>query len=335
VRSGRYVGGPEVAGFEASFADYLRVAHVIAVANGTDALELSLKALGIGRGDEVLVPANTFVATAEAIMSVGAIPRFIDVHPDSGLLDLDSAATRLTPETRAIIPVHLYGRMVNMVELAAFADAHSLLVLEDAAQAHGAELDGRRAGTWGNAGCFSFYPGKNLGALGDAGAVVTNDDSVADTVRLLRDHGRREREAHEAIGVNSRMDPIQAAVLAVKLPHMDRWQEARRAAARRYRMGLDGLVDWPVDLGMAHAHHLFPILVENRDEVQARLAAAEIATGVHYRQALPSIPGLASEDSCPEALRRADTQLSLPMHPYLSEQDVDLVVDRVLEAVKG
>jgi dTDP-3-amino-3,4,6-trideoxy-alpha-D-glucose transaminase len=211
----------------------------------------------------------------------------------------------------------------------AFAARHRLLVIEDAAQAHGARRGGRCAGTLGAAGCFSFYPGKNLGALGDAGAAVTDDDAIADRIRLLRDHGRRGRDHHEMIGGNSRMDPIQAAVLAVKLSHLDRWTAARRAVAERYRDALGPLLDWPGgDEPDAEAHHLFPVLVDHRDELEVRLRAAGIQVGVHYRHAITMTAAFAgARDRCPVAEERAGRQLSLPMHPHLSDDDVRRVVE--------
>ena len=336
-RSQRYVGGQEVAGFEERFASYLSVRHVVGMGNGTDALELALRALGIGHGDEVLVPANTFVATAEAVCAVGAVPRFVDVDPASGLIDLESCAQRVVPATRAVVPVHLYGRMVDMSAVMSFALRHGLLVVEDAAQAHGARRDGQRAGTLGHIGCFSFYPGKNLGAMGDAGTAVTNDDTLADTLRLLRDHGRRTRDLHDAPGHNSRLDPVQAAVLSVKLVHLDRWNAARRDVAEAFRRQLsDEVLDWRADGPEEEVHHLFPILVDERDALAASLAEAEIATGVHYRYALPTTKAFAaSTDYCPVAEQRARRQLSLPIHPHLDEEDVLRIAEGVNEFVVG
>ncbi|MGO9763867.1 MAG: DegT/DnrJ/EryC1/StrS family aminotransferase [Solirubrobacteraceae bacterium] len=330
VRSGRHVGGPEVGAFEEAFASFLGVRHTVALANGTDALQLALLASGVGRDDEVLVPGNTFIATAEAVVAVGAIPRFVDVAFDTGLIDLRSAEARVTGRTKAVIPVHLYGRMVDMGPMMAFARRHDLLVIEDAAQAHGACRDGHRAGSIGDAGCFSFYPGKNLGAIGDAGAAVTDDDDIADRIRLYRDHGRRGRDNHEIAGFNSRMDPVQAAVLRVKLPHLDRWTRARREVATRYRTGLGSLLDWEGCEPQAEVHHVFPILVDDRDEVARSLGADGIPTGVHYRQALTSSPAFArSTDACPVAEERARRQLSLPIHPHLGDDDVRRIVGAV------
>jgi dTDP-4-amino-4,6-dideoxygalactose transaminase len=330
VRGGRHVGGPEVGAFEDAFASFLGVRHAIALANGTDALQLALLARGVGRDDEVLVPGNTFIATAEAVVAVGAIPRFVDVAFDTGLIDLHSAEARVTERTKAVIPVHLYGRMNDMGPVMAFAGKHGLVVIEDAAQAHGASRDGRRAGTIGDAGCFSFYPGKNLGAIGDAGAAVTNDSETADRIRLYRDHGLRGRDNHEIVGFNSRMDPIQAAALRVKLPHLERWTEARREVAARYRTGLGPLLDWEGGESRAEVHHVFPILLEDRDEVARSLDADGIPTGVHYRRTVNQTPAFAdSTDSCPVAEERARRQLSLPIHPHLEDRDIRRIVDAV------
>jgi dTDP-4-amino-4,6-dideoxygalactose transaminase len=331
VRDGQYIGGPEVSRFEDAFAAYLGVRHVIAVGNGTDALQLALLAVGIQADDEVLVPANTFIATAEAVTAIGAIPRFCDVHADTGLIDLASAEERLTERTTGIIPVHLYGRMVDMDAMMRFAASASLKVVEDAAQAHGACRGGRPAGTVGDAGCFSFYPGKNLGAVGDAGAVVTEDDATADLVRLYRDHGRRRRDEHEVVGRNSRMDAVQAAVLETKLPHLDRWTAARTRVAQQYRASLGAFLDWVAEAAEAEVHHLFPIMVCDRDEVRAQLGELSISTGIHYRVPLPNTRAFAwSLDACPVADQRARSQMSLPIHPYLSNDDVEYITTAVL-----
>ena len=330
LRSGRLVGGPEVAAFEQAFAGFLGVDHAVALANGTDALQIALLACGVTRGDEVLVPGNTFIATAEAVVAVGARPRFVDVARDTGLIDLASAEERLSGFTRAIVPVHLYGRMVDMTAVLDFAARHGLLVIEDAAQAHGAERVGCRAGTLGDAGCFSFYPGKNLGAVGDAGAAVTKDEGIAERMRLYRDHGRRGRDEHEIPGLNSRMDPIQAAVLSAKLPYLPAWTRARRKLASHYRQSLGCLLDRQDEDPASEVHHLLPILLEDRDELARRLGERGISTGVHYRRAIPETRAFAdSPDRCPAAELRARRQLSLPMHPYLSAGEIGRVIDAV------
>jgi dTDP-4-amino-4,6-dideoxygalactose transaminase len=355
VRSQNFIGGPRIAAFEAAFAGYLGVAEVVGVANGTDALELALRALEIEPGAEVLVPANTFIATAEAVVAAGAVPRFVDVDGDSGLLDLRSCEDQVNARTRAVIPVHLYGRMAEMDAVLSFAQRHALAVIEDAAQAHGAQRAGRRAGTIGHAGCFSFYPGKNLGAFGDAGAVVTNDPTVAERLRLLRDHGRRGRNHHAVVGMNSRLDPLHATVLAAKLPHLDRWNEQRRTAAGWYRDALpEELLDWRSDDPLADVHHLFPIITAERDAVAQRLAQAGVQTGVHYSELIPRTPAFSdgsaafsdgggtfsdgdtpsdAGDAFPAAARRARSQLSLPMHPHLTREDTEFIASVVGSAI--
>jgi dTDP-4-amino-4,6-dideoxygalactose transaminase len=313
--------------FEAAFAAELDVPHAVGVANGTDALELALRAAGVGRGDEVLVPANTFIATAEAVVRAGARPRFVDVHADTGLVDLASCEDRLSGVTKAVIPVHLYGRMVEMGPVLDFAERHGLVVVEDAAQAHGARRDGRCAGTVGHAGCFSFYPGKNLGAFGDAGAVVTRDATLAERIRLLRDHGRLGKHAHHAVGFNSRLDALQAAVLSVKLPHLAEWNERRRAFAAEYRRTLPAAVlDGEVAPPEADVVHVFPILVERREALLAHLATAGVDAGIHYAEPVNRTRAFAAYgEPCPAAERRAARQLSLPMHPHLTPEAIERV----------
>jgi dTDP-4-amino-4,6-dideoxygalactose transaminase len=335
IRSQRFIGGEKVAEFERAFANYLGTTNAIGVANGTDAIELSLKALDLAPGAEALVPANTFIATAEAVVSAGLVPRFVDVDSRSGLIDLASCEEHLSDLTRVVIPVHLYGRMADMTELMRFADRHSLAVIEDAAQAHGARRDGRFAGTIGHVGCFSFYPGKNLGAFGDAGAVVTGDPKLAERIRLMRDHGRQGRNNHVVVGVNSRLDPLQAAVLSVKLPHLERWNALRRQVAEWYCEVLPAeLVDYASNEPEADVHHLFPIMTEKRDALAANLAKAGIQTGIHYEQPLPRTPAFSnSGDNCPAAERRARLQLSLPMHPHLTRADVKQIASAVTAAV--
>jgi dTDP-4-amino-4,6-dideoxygalactose transaminase len=334
VRSQRFIGGERVADFERAFADYLGAMNAIGVANGTDAIELSLKALNLAPGAEALVPANTFIATAEAVVAAGLVPRFVDVDAKSGLIDLASCEERLSARTQVVVPVHLYGRMVDMDQVMQFAESHRLVVIEDAAQAHGARRNGRSAGTVGRVGCFSFYPGKNLGAFGDAGAVVTDDRELADRIRLMRDHGRRGRYNHVIVGVNSRLDPIQAAVLSVKLPHLERWNSQRRQAAKWYRRALPAdLLDYVSSEPEGDVHHLFPIISERRDVLAKILAKAGIQTGIHYEQPLPRAPAFSdARDHCPAAEHRARLQLSLPMHPHLTQEDVREIAGTVAAA---
>jgi dTDP-4-amino-4,6-dideoxygalactose transaminase len=323
VRSQQFVGGPRIATFEAQFASYLGASEVVGLANGTDALELAVRALGIEPGAEILVPDNTFIATAEAVSAAGAVPRFVDCDPATGLIDIASCEDRVNARTQAVIPVHLYGRMVDMDEVMAFAERHSLAVIEDAAQAQ--------------VGCFSFYPGKNLGAFGDAGALVTDDPRIADRVRLLRDHGRRGRTTHEVIGVNSRLDPVHAAVLTAKLAHLDDWNGRRRKAAGWYREILpSGLLDPELGPPEADVHHLLPVMLEDREAVRERLTEAGVQTGIHYPVTVSDTPAYADcSESNPVAERRAAVQLSLPMHPHLNQEDVNLIAGVVMESVSA
>jgi dTDP-4-amino-4,6-dideoxygalactose transaminase len=335
LEHGRFVGGPEVERFEESFAAYCGATACVGVANGTDALELILAGLGIGWGDEVIVPTNTFVATAEAVCAVGARPRFVDVLPDTLLIDPDAVAAAVGPATVAVIAVHLFGQMADLDALIPVAGRYGLLVIEDAAQAHGARLRGRRAGSFGGAAAFSFYPGKNLGALGDGGAVVTNDTQLAARVRQRANHGRAsaDRHRHELRGCNSRLDTLQAAMLSVKLADLDNANRARQRVMDRYRRQLP---QWAQPV-MTHpaaepVHHLAVVRVDDRHAVTAELDRHQIGWGIHYpipchRQ--PAYENLA--ESLPIAEQAADEILSLPMSPTLS----DVQVDRVCEVLSG
>jgi dTDP-4-amino-4,6-dideoxygalactose transaminase len=270
-------------------------------------------------------------------VGAGGVPRFVDVDPDTGLLDLDAAEAAVDGTVWGVVPVHLYGRLLDMSALCRLADRYGLTVVEDAAQANGARRDGRAAGTFGAIGCFSFYPGKNLGAFGDAGVAITDDDELADTLRQLREHGRRDHQSHVRVGFNSRMDPLQAAVLRIKLRHLDHWNARRRTAAALYRERLPGeVLDGFTDGGEADVHHLFPILVPDRDRVIAELAAAGIQTGIHYAEPLHLTAAFTHVGGCaPVAERRAQTQLSLPMHPHLRREDVERIADAVTDAVRA
>ena len=332
-RSQGFIGGEPVAAFERDFAAFCGADTAIGVANGTAAIEVVLRALGLGPGDRVLVPANSYIATAEAVTAVGAEPRFVDVDEASGLIDLDSAAARVDERTRVVIPVHLYGRMCDMRAVNAFAEDRGLVVVEDAAQAHGARRDGLVAGSAARAGCFSFYPGKNLGAFGDAGAVTTDDPALAKRMALYRDHGKRGDE-HVIVGANQRLDALQAAVLSVKLPRLIRWNDERRRVAARYREVLpDRVLDWKgASDPAADVHHLFPILVDDRDALLRALHDQGVGAGIHYRQAIPQTAAYRDgADPCPVAERRAARQLSLPIHPHLD----DAAVDRIAAVVAG
>src|SRR5260221_7214589 len=334
--SGIYILGPEVDAFEASFARYCGATHCVGVANGLDALHLILRAYGIGEGDEVIVPSNTFIATWLAVSFAGARP--VPVEPQESTYTIAAAAVEaaVSARTRAIIAVHLYGFPAEMEGLRAVASRHALPLIEDAAQAHGAERAGRRAGTLGDAAAFSFYPAKNLGALGDAGAVVTNDATVAGRIRLLRNYGSAAKYRHDTKGVNSRMDPLQAAFLAVKLAHLDEWNARRRRVAQIYLDGLKEVADVSLPTtfeGIFSAWHLFVVRHPRRDEFAARLRRAGIDTIVHY----PIPPHLSpayrelgyAAGSLPVAETLARAVLSLPIGPHqtpaLAEQVVECV----------
>lgn len=333
--SGWYILGPEVETFESAFARSLGVNHCIGMANGLDALHLALRALDIGPGDEVIVPSNTYIATWLAVSHAGARP--VPVEPREGSHVIDSVAVEaaITPRTRAIMPVHLYGEPVDMDALMTVARKHGLRVVEDAAQAHGAVLRGRRIGGHGDIVAWSFYPGKNLGALGDGGAVTTNNAALADTLRALRNYGSRRKYVNDIIGWNSRLDPIQAAILGAKLPLLDDWNARRARVAQRYRAGLRGieLPPSPDDPATQHAWHLFVVRHPQRDQFQARLAEAGVETLIHY----PIPPHLQAayaragwpRGRFPVAEELASSVLSLPMGPHLSDNQVEHVIDAV------
>jgi dTDP-4-amino-4,6-dideoxygalactose transaminase len=332
---GHFVGGPEVERFESEFASYCEAQACIGVANGTDALELILSGLGIGRGDEVIVPTNTFIATAEAVCATGARPRFVDVRPDTLLIDPAAAQAAINSSTAAIIAVHLYGQMVDPEPISAIAAAHGLALIEDAAQAHGARHRGTSAGSVGIAAGFSFYPGKNLGALGDGGAVVTSDLALADRIRSIANHGRSvsDRYLHDLAGRNSRLDTLQAALLSAKLPRLDAGNARRAAAMAAYREMLPhGCTPVSVQPGAAPVYHLAVIQVDDRSEVGATLTAAGIGWGVHYPIPCHQQPALAGRyqpgsDDFAVAERAAGRILSLPMSPTLTVEQVARVCD--------
>ena len=334
-----FAGGPMVAKLEEDFAAYCQTRAAVGVGSGTEALWLTLLAQGIGRGDEVITVPNTFMATAEAISWCGATPVFVDVDEQTYTLDPRQLEHAITPRTKAVIPVHLFGQMADMDPIMEIARRHRLMVIEDACQAHGAEYKGRRAGSIGHAGCFSFYPGKNLGAWGEAGAVVTNDRALAEKIRILRDHGQETKYHHSCIGWNARMDGIQAAVLRVKLKGLDRGNAARRAHARRYEELLAGLDDLTLPLAAEYGvpiYHLNVVRVPERDRILQALAGRGIACGIHYptpihRQDAYRSLGL-GPGSFPIAERCAGEILSLPMFPELTPAQIETVA-RELKAV--
>ena len=338
VRSGRLIGGPEVEAFETDFAAYCGAGQMVGVGNGLDALILALKAWDIGPGDEVIVPAHTFIATALAVDEVGATPVLVDVEPDSGLIDIARTAVAITPATRAIIPVHLYGHPVDMDALALAIGGRDIKVLEDACQAHGARYKGRRCGALGDAAAFSFYPTKNLGALGDGGALVTGDAATADRVRMLANYGCHEKYKHERLGVNSRLDPIQAAVLGVKLEHLDSWNARRSELALRYFMGLSRVrqLQLPAVRGWAEpVWHVYPVRAPGvRDELMAFLAGRGVGTNIHYPVPVhlqACYAGRWSEGDFPAAEGLAKSLLSLPLDPTHTDREIDFVIAQVRE----
>jgi dTDP-4-amino-4,6-dideoxygalactose transaminase len=334
-----FILGREVEAFERAFAEYVGAEFCVGVSNGTAAIQLALTACGVGGGDEVIVPANTFFATAEAVSTAGATPVFVDCEPDSSNIDASKIEAAITERTRAVVPVHLYGQPADLDAVFRVAERHNLIVIEDAAQAHGARYKGRRVGGLARAGCFSFYPGKNLGAYGEGGAVVTDDKDVARRVRLLRDHGSEQKYRHEIVGYNFRLEGIQGAVLHVKLRHLDRWNELRREHAARYRELLAPHVDagsLTLQREMSYAesvYHLFVIQTDERDRLQRFLSAAGVQTGIHYPVPVHLQPAYASlghkEGDFPEAERQARALLSLPMFAELTERQIVYVADAV------
>jgi dTDP-4-amino-4,6-dideoxygalactose transaminase len=334
-----FILGPEVSGFEESFARYVGAPDAVGVASGTAALHLALRACGVGAGDEVITSAHTFIATAEAISHSGARPVFVDIDPRTFAIDPELVERAITPRTRAIVPVHLYGHPADMGALRAIAGRHGLHVIEDAAQAHGARWGEASCGTLGHLACFSFYPGKNLGAFGDAGAVTGTDLALLKRVRLLRDHGRTSKYEHEEIGFGERIDALQAAVLHAKLPHLEAWTEARRAHARRYDDLLaDVDVVTPFEApGVRHVYHLYVIRTARRDDVCARLQARGIGAGVHYPLPVHRQPAYLRQGygtlSLPVTEQAAREVLSLPLYPELEEEQMQTVVRALKEAI--
>ena len=332
-----FVLGKEVSDFESAFASYVNAKGAVGVASGTAALQLSLLAIGIKPGDEVITTAHTFIATAEAISITGARPVFVDIDPSTFNLDPNRVEAAITDKTRAIIAVHLYGQPAAMSALLDIARSHELRLIEDAAQAHGAEIKGRRCGSIGDIACFSFYPGKNLGAYGDAGAVTSNDVSLLARVKKLRDHGRSTKYEHEEIGFGERLDALQAAILSAKLPHLERWTEARRSHARQYSELLAGSnLTLPFESpDVRHVYHLYVIRHSRRDVLLDHLKSRGIGAGVHYPVPLHRQPAYVKQGfgdlTLPETEAAAQEVLSLPMFPELTEEQVAYVAEAVKE----
>ncbi len=336
-----FVLGPAVVGFERAFADYIGVKHCLGVQSGTAALQLALLAAGIKQGDEVITAPSSFFATAEAISLCGATPVFVDVEKDTLNLDPTLLARAITPKTRAIVPVHLFGQAADIDPIQEVARSKGLLVIEDAAQAHGTTYKDKKAGSMGLAGCFSFYPGKNLGAFGEGGAVTTNDDDVARRISLLRDHGSPEKYKHTIVGFNYRLEGIQGAVLGVKLRHLEKWTETRRAHAKRYQQLLHGVGDLrlPVERTYGrHVYHLYSVRTASREKVFAEFERAGIARAIHYPipihlQEAYAFLGL-GPGSFPVAEAAAREQFSLPLFPELTTAQQDQVVAAIVAAFR-
>lgn len=332
-----FILGKEVKDFEEAFAEYVGAKHCVAVNSGTAAIQVAVQSCGIGAGDEVIIPANTFFATAEGISTANATPVFVDCDSVSYNIDVSKIEAAITDKTKAIMPVHLYGQSADLDSIFEIAKKHNLLVIEDAAQAHGSLYKNKRVGALGHAGCFSFYPGKNLGAYGEGGAIVTNDDEVARLARLLRDHGSQKKYQHEIIGYNFRMEGIQGAVLNVKLKYLDGWNDLRREHATLYNKLLSdsGLI-LPLEMEYArHIYHLYVVQSERRDELMKALNDADIQTGIHYPIPIHLQPAYAflehKEGDFSEAERQAKQLVSLPMFPELTNEQIEKVCDTILQ----
>lgn len=331
-----FILGQEVEAFEAEFADYCDANFAVGVASGTAALHLALLACGIEAGDEVITSPLTFAATAEAICHCGAIPIFVDIDPATYHMHPERIPEAITERTKAILPVHLYGQPVDMDPILQMAREHGLKVVEDAAQAHGAEYKQHRVGAIGDATCFSFYPGKNLGAYGDGGAVATDSEAIAERIRMLRNHGRKSKFDHLEVGFGERLDALQAAILRVKLRYLDEWNDSRIAHARRYcqllRGTAAGLPETPPEV--RHVYHLFVIRIQGRDDLRTQLKSQGISTGIHYPIPVHKLPAYHAQglqdDSFPLAERAAEEIISLPMFPELEDAQIRYVTDHIL-----
>ncbi len=344
IDDARYILGQEVADFEAQFAEYCGTSHCVGMANGTEAIHMALRALGIGPGDEVITAGNSFAATAFAIAYAGAEAVFVDIDPKDFNLDASLIESAITDKTKAIIPVHLFGQPARMKEIMEIARRHDLKVIEDSAQAHGAELDGQRCGSFGDIGCFSFYPGKNLGAFGDGGAVVTNDPELAERLRLLRNYGQKQKNRHDTLGFNCRLDTLQACVLLSKMQHIEKWTEQRRQVAAWYREELKdaGLLLPQAHEDSRHVYHLFVIRTRQRERLMASLAEQNIHTGIHYPNPLSTAGSFQDAPTVPMGLpvctEVANEIVSLPMFPEMTREQVQrvaLLTKRFLLRDKG
>lgn len=333
-----FIGGSIVKGFEESFAQYLDAAHCVSCANGTDALEIALKAMGIGKGDEVIVPAMSWIATSEAVTTVGATPVFVDVLPEKFTIDPNQIRSKISNKTKAIIPVHLYGRPCEMTEIMNIAREFDLKVLEDSAQAHGAVYNNQKISSFGDAATFSFYPGKNLGAYGDAGGIVTNDSELAQRCKMICNHGQLSKHDHQIEGRNSRMDTIQAAILNAKLRHLDTWTNKRIEHVKYYNELLkDGGFTIPVVDDNKSVFHVYVVNIENRDVIKSKLQEMGISTQIHYPNALPALKPYQSKNNIedyPIADALAKNGLSLPLFPELTKEQIEYVAKHLLRIVQ-
>jgi dTDP-4-amino-4,6-dideoxygalactose transaminase len=335
-----YIMGPELRDFETAFAEFCACPHAVGVSSGTDALILAYKAAGVGPGDEVILPANTFMATAEAVTHVGGRPVVVDCLPDTANIDPAAIEAAVTKRTKAVVPVHLFGQPADMDAVTKVADDHGLAVIEDACQAHGATHWGRPTGSLGTLAAFSFYPGKNLGALGDGGAVTTADPDLAERVRVLRNHGEKTKSNHTEVGYCFRLDNLQAAFLQIKLKHLAHWNSARRAAAKRYGellAGMAGVTPIVERLDVEAVYHLYVVQVDDRDGVRAKLDEAGVGTGIHYPVPIHLHAAYAhlgyKQGAFPVAERMAGRILSLPMFPEITPEQIDYVVEQLAKAV--
>jgi len=328
-------GNRFVKSFEDAFATYIGAKHCIGCANGTDSIEILLSAHGIGPGDEVLVPAMTWISTASAVVAVGATPVFVDIDPDYYTIDENLIENHITPNTKAIIPVHLYGQMANMPAIMALATLHNLVVIEDCAQAHGADIDGIKAGAWGHSASFSFYPGKNLGAYGDAGGITTNNPQIAELCRTIANHGQQGKHNHQLVGRNSKLDGIQAAILSVKLKYLEEWTTARIQVAAQYNLLLDKqhIVVPKVRPNSKHVYHLYVPQLVNRDQLLQTLKEHHVFAGLHYPVSLPFLPAFAHMGHVPNHFPVAhgfqSQILSLPMFAELAETEIKHIAQTV------
>jgi dTDP-4-amino-4,6-dideoxygalactose transaminase len=335
-----FIGGEYVKKFENAFAAHLGAQHCIGCANGTDSIEILLKAFNIGKGDEVIVPALSWISTSEAVTAIGATPVFVDIEPDYYTIDVSRIEEKITPATKAIIPVHLYGHPADMPGLMKIAAKHNLYIIEDCAQSHDAEVASKKTGTWGNAASFSFYPGKNLGAYGDAGCMTTDNSEVAALARMIANHGQIKKHQHIIEGRNSRLDGLQAAILSAKLPHLNKWTEARIRNSGQYTQLLQrsSLILPKTKKDARHVFHLYVVRVKNRDFVMAELKKNGIETFVHYPKALPFLKAYEYLKHVPQhfpvAAAAQDEILSLPMYPELSQPAIEYVAQHVLASIK-